>query len=169
MRGIKNIVGVFLFVAIFALGFIVLKPITTSAGVPVNFCDVYINLIANPQNGTEFTFIPTPGEEFVLSVPGDTSQNFNVPINGSLLVTEIVPEGWGLFDIDCESIGNIDVTLLENGVSLDNCGGADVTCEFINQLTSKPIPALSQWGLIAAAAVLGVVGVVFYSRRRVSA
>ena len=95
--------------------------------------------------------------------------NTNVPLNGTLMVTEIVPEGWELVEVDCESEGQIIFSLIENGFSVDQCIGGDVTCNFNNVLVVRPIPALSQWSLIAAAAVLGIAGIVFYSRRRATA
>jgi len=60
---------------------------------------------------------------------------------------------------DCAGIPNGDTVVDECGV----CGGDNSTCAV------QPIPTLSEWGLIAMAAVLGKVGFMVIRRRKVTA
>jgi hypothetical protein len=126
----------------------------------------------------------TGGEEvpfFFTIIFGDEEPEDNVviPANGCLgILFELVPvvevteneiPGWELDDIVCETDGLI-VTSIENGVSLE-CAGLQGggTCTFFNvpgQGASANIPTLSEWGMIAAAAGLMLVGVWFAVRKR---
>jgi hypothetical protein len=80
-------------------------------------------------------------------------------------IVEEPQEGWVLADVVCETENTI-VTEIENGVQIfcsPNGGGA--ACTFINQEVGN-IPTLSEWGMIAAAAGLGLIGVFFAVRRK---
>ncbi len=61
--------------------------------------------------------------------------------------------------LDCAGIPNGDTEVDECGV----CGGDNSTC------TVQPIPTLSEWGLMAMAGILGIVGFMVIRRRRVTA
>lgn len=94
--------------------------------------------------------------------------NFNSSVNPEIIEEDIF--GWVLDDIQCEVQG-IDVTLLEDGVRLECTGPntGDGQCSFFNVPGFPPrvdIPTLSEWAMIAAAAGLGFVGVLFTMRRR---
>ncbi len=169
MRKIPNILYVFLFVSVFAIGSFIVESQSAFAGKGVQGCEVEVVLNAIPEGDTEFTFISTPGDEFTLVETGEWFKILFVPIGGSLQVTEIVPEGWTLVDVSCESRGSEGFILIENGFFLESCVGDLLVCNFVNALEVRPIPALSQWGIIAAAVVLGIVGIVFYSRRKAAA
>jgi hypothetical protein len=103
----------------------VVKPQATSAGdvVPLG-CEVSIELIPEPRDGTEFKFVQSQGDEFALQDPGRDTINLFVPNGGTLMVTEIVPENWALANVDCESEGAVIFTIIQNGLSVDNCNGA---------------------------------------------
>lgn len=169
MFKIKNILGAFLFISVITLGAMVVNPITVYAGSNGVGCEVDIVLDAQPIDDTEFTFNPMPGDEFVLVETGERFKTIIVPQGGSLQVTEVVPEDWTLVEIDCGSRGLLDIVLIENGIFLESCEDGEAVCNFVNELEVRPIPTLSQWGLIATAAVLGIVGVVVYSRRKAAA
>ena len=86
----------------------------------------------------------------------------------SLVITESTLEGWLLADVECVDVSGLVITNIDNGISVQcvgpNEGGG--TCTFVNVLASRPIPTLSEWGMISAAAGLGLIGVFFVIRRR---
>ena len=72
-----------------------------------------------------------------------------------------------LDNVECSDSALVDVTFIRNGVSLDCLGGTEITCTFTNVTGHvSNIPTLSEWGMIAAAAGLALVGVFFAVRRR---
>jgi hypothetical protein len=82
-----------------------------------------------------------------------------------LLVTEDLPSGWQLGSISCFNDGVI-ITKLENGVKA-TCTEIEgqASCVFLN-VGPDAIPTLSEWGMIAAAAGLAMIGVFFALRRK---
>jgi hypothetical protein len=85
----------------------------------------------------------------------------------SLTYTELDNPGWELVDVSCESNAGVTVTFVENGVNIvcDDVGG-EAECVWTNVRSTRNIPTLSEWGMIAAAAGLALVGVFFAVRRK---
>ena len=82
-------------------------------------------------------------------------------------IEDILP-GWVLDNIDCELIG-VDFNIVDNRVDfLCNASTVNGTCTFTNipGETASNVPTLSEWGMIAAAAGLMLVGVFFVLRKR---
>ncbi len=83
-------------------------------------------------------------------------------------VTEVIPEGWELVDIECSGIG-VEIVSIENGRNFTCLKIFDMaTCTFENEGPSD-VPTLSQWGLIAMAGVLGIIGFIVMRRRKATA
>jgi len=63
------------------------------------------------------------------------------------------------------------VTALNEGGSISVTGGPPYTCGDVDcgPVTTTPIPTLSEWGLIAMAGILGIVGFMVIRRRKVTA
>lgn len=113
---------------------------------------------------------------FIYSGEGNSGQ-FNLTANGFCdgtvfggndfeLVEETMP-GWILEDVQCDDVPGINVSFIENGISLDCIQSNVITCTFTNVIGSvSNVPTLSEWGMIAAAAGLALVGVFFAVRRR---
>ncbi|HSC35549.1 MAG TPA: IPTL-CTERM sorting domain-containing protein [Thermodesulfobacteriota bacterium] len=94
---------------------------------------------------------------------------FGTGFSGSdLEFVEDFKPGWILDSIECSDSALIDVTFIENGVSLDCLGGTEITCTFTNVrgILTTNIPTLSEWGMIAAAGGFALIGVFFAVRRR---
>jgi len=109
------------------------------------------------QGGDSDTFELVPNSEcFVSAFSGD---NYEV-------VEEPLP-GWVLDGVECSDSALVDVTFIKDGISLDCLGGTEITCTFTNVTGHvSNIPTLSEWGMIAAAGGLVLVGVFFAVRRR---
>jgi hypothetical protein len=96
---------------------------------------------------------------------------------GVTTVTEEVPTGWILDNIECTEPEDgcagpcLIITEVPNGLTFD-CVDAIaglVSCTFTNvKLVTTPIPTLSEWGLIAMAGILGLVGFMVIRRRKVT-
>ena len=90
------------------------------------------------------------------------------PFTGFIEIRELPIKGWVLDDVQCKTDG-VTVTRLSDGVRIEcdeqNGGGG---CLFINVPgdTASNIPTLSEWGMIAAAAGLMIVGVFFAFKRK---
>ncbi len=112
-------------------------------------------------NGAESTFfIQSFGEQ----------ENINAKKGDIVTITEVVPEGWRFEDILYFTISGVLVERVENGIKF-RCigpGFSNGAVAFINQ-PINPIPTLSEWGMIAAAAGLMLVGVFFAVRKRLQA
>jgi hypothetical protein len=133
-------------------------------------CD--IEICKSASGDTEFNFIgeaPSGPLEFTLPGSGEGSCETvaSIPLTQSAEVFEEPIEGWRLVDIDCSNAEGVAVGFLDDGVIL-TCTGPNlgsVTCIFTNVQTDA-IPTLSEWGLVATAAGLMMVGVWFAVRRR---
>jgi len=121
-------------------------------------------------DGVLFDFLvnPSAGDDFIITVASGNSNGFGLNFGQSAVISEIIPEGWELTDIECITVGGViatwDVDANELFVECLTVGGA--ACTFTNVLVSRNIPTLSEWGMIAAAAGLAMIGVFFAIRRR---
>lgn len=105
---------------------------------------------------------------FTLSDPSNNSTGFLIGVGTSVDVTEVIPEGWELVDIECSGIG-VEIVPIENGRNFTCLKTFDMaTCTFKNEGPLPSVPTLSQLGLIALAGVLGIVGFMVIRRRKVA-
>ena len=74
-------------------------------------------------------------------------------------------EGWELVDIDCEGDPGIVITLIEDGVSAHCQSQGFTICTFTNRRVPA-VPTMSEWGMMAAAGGLALIGVFFAVRRK---
>ncbi len=155
----------YLLVIIFiAAGFAAIHPGTSYAQIG---CEIGISKVATPDDGTEFHFVttgPASSPEFDL-VSGD-GKGLTSPAGSSVDVVEDLLSGWVLDHVECVTEDAAVVTNIENGVRIlcpPNGGGAG--CTFFNKRLGS-VPTLSEWGMIAAATGLVLVGVFFALRGR---
>ncbi len=139
-------------------------------------CFIGIEKVADPADDTPFDF----------SAPGSNNPNFAlmdpsndigiVGLNPGQVVplTEAVPAGWSLDEIVCEDVSGVNISDIPNGKSFEciaTSGGVAI-CTFFNSMEEPPppppaqVPTLSEWGLIAMAGILGIVGFIMVIRRR---
>jgi hypothetical protein len=101
-------------------------------------------------------FVPS---DFIFISPGEV-----------LTYTELFREGWTLEEIECIVGAGVEVTKTEDSVTFEcvNPSGefSIAFCAFFNRVSADKIPTLSEWGMISAAAGLGLIGVFFAIRRR---
>ena len=134
-------------------------------------CSIAICKSAEGAGDTPFIF---DGER-----PGDIF-NFELVANSlcillgldptnDLSVTERATEGWVLADVDC-GVSGLEITPIRGGIFVEcPAPGGSGTCTFINapeSISIRPIPTLSEWGMFAAAAGLGLAGAFYAVRRR---
>lgn len=93
-----------------------------------------------------------------------TSLNFDADVD----ITEQPTPGWRLSDVVCSPASGIEITDIPGGIVAlcTTQSEASTTCIFVNGPDISAIPALSEWGMIAAAAGLAMIGVFFAVRRR---
>ena len=139
------------------------------AGAPTQGCSIGITKEAIPPLDVFFDFITEssvdPDHEF--SLPAGTSTNEFLVVGESVVVSEIPLEGWELVEVECED-GGPGLNVLvddENRVVADCLSQGFAACTFTNRALSN-IPTLSEWGMIAAAAGLGLIGVFFAMKKR---
>jgi len=81
----------------------------------------------------------------------------------------MVPEGWELVDIECSGEGVL-IEPIENGRNFTCLKDFDMASRtFRNEGPPPIVPTLSQWGLIAMAGILGIVGFMVIRRRTATA
>jgi hypothetical protein len=150
--------------------------------IAVGVCEITVEKLAIPDVGTDFQFsAPSPGPgDFTLS-SGDQEIFNQILFSDEATITEQVPELWMLESVTCEVTGGNFAPIiieLENGVTID-CEGdgptdqdpelSEITCLIVNDLIPHNVPTLSEWGLIAMAGILGLVGFMVLRRRKVTA
>ena len=100
----------------------------------------------------------------------ETLLNFDADVE----FTEQQIPGWVLDDIECDDVPGFDTSFIENGVVVlctTQQGPIGMRCFFNNvRGTAGAVPTLTEWGMIAAGAGLGLIGVFFaYKRRKAQA
>jgi hypothetical protein len=157
----RFIVGFSVFIFIFAL-FMTLQPGKSYAQVG---CEVGIDKVGIPGDPTVFPFVTTGADVSEFALENGEAQGLVVPGGVTATVVEELPPGWVLVDVECET-ENVSVSEIENGVEIFcSPNGGAAQCAFFNTLQAQ-VPTLSEWGMIAAAAGLGLVGVFFAVRKR---
>ena len=170
---IRTALPAYLFI-LFAAALMLLTP-SLNDNASAQFCSVQICKSAEDSGDTEFPFIAVDINEMVesFSLPGGGEGSCiqtSIPLGQPLTVFEESLPGWVLDHIECELIG-VDFQILDDGNTLEllcNVPTVNGGCTFFNIRgeTVSNIPTLSEWGMIAAAGGLGLIGVFFAVRRR---
>ncbi len=92
-----------------------------------------------------------------------TQLNFDADVD----ITEQPTPGWRLVDVLCDFSPGFEFTSIQDGITAlcTSESLSETTCTFVNSASAN-VPTLSEWGMIAAAAGLGLVGVFFAVRRK---
>lgn len=136
---------------------------------PQQDCGLTIKKVAPDGGDTEFTFEVSVdgGETFTDTLLDGGSAGG--PFSSDVTVIELPLGGWALQNIDCEGDTGISFRISDDGIrAVCNSQASFATCTFFNERVVSNIPTLSQWGMIAAAAGLGIVGILFARNRRKS-
>ena len=171
MRHTRSLISFVILTMLVGLGSLMLS---TEQARAVAACQIVIEKIANPADNTEFVFT-APGSDnpnFTLKDPSEPITTTGIARGETTTVTEEVPPGW-ILDVDEEECtGDADIFIFNepNGLRF-NCesDNATVTCTFFNVKLPTNIPTLSEWGLIAMAGVLGIIGLLAIRRRKITA
>jgi len=149
--------------------------ILLNADISLGACFTTINKEAVSADGTVFQFTTDAPDVDDFALLSGESTDFLFSGSGSFMVQEEVPPLWKLDGVDCGTPeGDITVEILEDGI-LINCpsGMNSIECTFLNSLLPEPIasdiPTLSQWGLLAMASILGIVGFMVMRRKKETA
>jgi hypothetical protein len=137
---------------------------TGQAGAGVNPCAIGIEKIEITDADTPFEFEITGDQtnDFTLSDPTDPTFNFDIGIDDTVTVTELVPPGWILKSIDCIEGTNgcgmdvfepcLTATVDGNSVTFFCEDNDTASCVFTNvrvinvRVINENIPTLSEWG-----------------------
>ena len=176
MKYPQNLISIFILTVLIGIGYSFVTPERASAQ-NGDVCEITIEKSADPATGSPFTFSVTGDEvfEFTLSDPGDTTEVIVlVAEEEEITVTELVPPGWILDDIECTiptggtcgPVFCLDITEVENGLNFLCLDSSEVTCTFSNFAPTRAIPTMSQWGLIAMAGILVLVGIWGITRKK---
>jgi hypothetical protein len=186
MRYTRSLISFVILTMLVGLGFLVLSADQARAGSNGgDICSIIIKKDADPADDTPFNFLFGNGGSgsFKLMDPSDNTETFMIKANTSLSVEEEVPEGWILEETGCSRGGADDcgeedqepcINLIEipNGrifECLDTDTATSATCTFFNVNIERNVPTLSQWGLIAMAGILGIVGYLVIRRKKATA
>jgi hypothetical protein len=178
LRYTRRLISFFILTMLVGLGFLFLIADQANAG--ISPCSIIIEKDADPADNTPFNFLLGDGGSFKLMDPSDNTETFMIEANTSLSVVEEVPEGWILEETGCsrggaDNCGEDDqepcINLIEipNGRTfecLDTDTATSATCTFFNVNIERNVPTLSQWGLIAMAGILGIVGFMVMRRKK---
>ena len=137
-------------------------------------CPFSLAKVAPGAGDLQFLFLVTDsqgrGGADVLK-DGEKTEGGTIEPGDIFKIVEEPPEGWFLDHVDCEDLDGVIVEYIPGGVSVEcvDPGETVATCTFFNAPTVRNIPTLSQWGLVAAAVGLGLIGFIAYRRRAVKA
>ena len=165
----RRLISFVILIMLVGLGSLVLS---TEQARAIAACQIVIEKIANPADNTEFVFTAPDSDNpnFTLKDPSEPITTTGIARGETTTVTEEVPPGW-ILDVDEEECtGDTDKIFIfneTNGLRF-NCesDNATVTCTFTNVKLVTNIPTLSEWGLIAMAGILGIIGFIMVIRRR---
>jgi hypothetical protein len=141
---------------------------TAYAGKSMFACEVGIfKLASGTPRSFDFNVDPSVGDSFVVSAESNDDTGFGLSLGESAVISELVPEGWTLAGIDCSLEGGVIATwdVKSNETFVSCVTGGFVGCTYRN-VPVNAIPTLSEWGMIAAAAGLAMIGAFFAVRRR---
>ena len=172
---INRIFGLFLLISVL-YG---LSALSARAGflpeIPEGDC-AFAVIKSTPQTGSNsqlFNFIQTVNgvdtEITVASNPDGPPDVLFVDQGTIVTYTEVPQEGWTLYDIQCFDFTGVDFTTTDTSATLECVNPGEFSlgfCVFYNRVSADKIPTLSEWGMIAAAAGLGLVGVLFALKRK---
>jgi hypothetical protein len=177
MRCVLNSISLLILTMLLGVGFMVLGTGQAEAGLAP--CTVGIEKVAIPDNNTPFDFTVSGDQtaEFTLQDPSNPISTGGMSIGQTVTITEEVPPGWVLVGIECtegvtdcgppgEFIPCLTATVSGNSVTFFCEDNDTAFCVFTNAITASSIPTLSEWGLIAMAAVIGAAGIFMALRKR---
>lgn len=172
-------------IVVVAIGFLFTGTLDANAQ---DRCRVTIEKAADPADNTLFEFSVTGDQnfEFTLADPAVTTEIINLIAEEDLDVTvrELVPSGWILDSIECTipsggfcgnpnpppaAVPCLNITEVEDGLNFQCLDSSEVTCTFTNVPLVRNIPTMSQWGLIAMAGILVLIGIWGITRKKAEA
>ena len=132
-------------------------------------CIITVTKVAPGAEGQSFDFngVEANGETFSFSIIAGGSASGSAS-TAPATITEVPVEGWKFGGIECEPGGGVAIldVLKDGWVEECETPSLETFCIVTNLPAVSPIPTLSQWGMISAAAGLGLVGVFFAVRRK---
>jgi len=131
---------------------------------PIN-CTVTIEKTATLDDGTEFDYTAPDSSNPNFTLLNGEEIELEIDFPSSVDVTEIVPVGWILDAIECSEPEDVVITEIPNGRNFACNPAGTAQCTFFNELPTN-VPTLSEWGLLAMAGILGIVGFIMVMRRR---
>lgn len=171
----------FFIISVLTSGFVMFNSQIASAGIPDLPCELIIEKVEVPDTGQEFDFSLTGDVNGEFSLSNGESVGRVFDIDDVVELREDIPDGYTL-DIQCtEGVTNcgvgvfvpcLSLTPLPDGTGVTiECMDDDTgSCTFTNvQDTTRNVPTISEWGLIAMASILGIVGFMVLRRRKVTA
>lgn len=135
-------------------------------------CNITVEMEAPEGGDTEFQFnLFSEGLDENFDLSNGQSIPFNdLPLGTVITTTEFVPDGWSLDGITCDGDASFNDSVNGNSVDVTCNSEGAVNCSFANsRIIILNTPTLSEWGLIAMAAILGIAGFIVMRRRRLTA
>jgi len=167
MRSLRKPLFVFALFVLIATGALLIPSLSISASAQFP-CTLFICKEAPGAGDQSFLidiidFTGTTTEE--LFDGGRCREVFYDFQNEAEIIEQNTP-GWILTDVDCDPISGFSITSIPGGIATECIAPGETTCTFVNSRGPTNIPTLSEWGMMAAAGGLILVGVFFMLYRR---
>lgn len=125
-------------------------------------------------NGPDLSYLTFPNQQARIDIMDPDAPDFDIGAGVLLNVFQTNPGdpfslGYTAVDFDLSQFAGSTVRFRAaevDNIFVFNFAIDNVTCEAI--LIARPIPTLSEWGLIAMAGVLGIIGLLAIRRRKVT-
>ena len=133
-------------------------------------CSIQATLSAQGAGSQEILFTGfadgNPIPPFTL-VDGQSTGG-TIPEGVVVVITEEPQAGWIFGGMDCDAGPGITIENNKQGFTIQcvNAIEGEAVCTIVNVLESRPIPTLSEWGLIAMAGLMGIVGFTVMRRKQ---
>jgi hypothetical protein len=121
------------------------------------------------DQGFQIDFIDSGGTDTVELFDDSDCFTPQLNFNADVDIVEQPTPGWTLADVECQTSIGITITDIPGGVTAlcTTEAEARASCTFLNlRGESSGIPPLSEWGMIAAAVGLVLIGAFYAMRRR---
>ena len=159
--------GVILFMAAVSGGLFVSEAKAAPA-----VCSTQVTLVADGAGSFQFEFNghDNLGDTFSFTLADGQSDTGFTPVGATAVITEEPQDGYVFAGIVCDAGTGVVINEIPGGFTIDCLSTVQGTasCVVTNIRIVRPVPTLSEWGMIAAAAGLGLIGVFFALRRRMA-
>lgn len=159
----KNNICLYLLVIFTAVSGLAVSDATAQ---PTCFLNVEKSAPEDPEQ--EFSFVAQNASPSEFTLTENDNQNLGVTLGNSATLIEEPIDGWALRDVTCGELEGVEVSDIPGGILVTCVEPVQTqdTCTFNNVMAVRSIPTISEWGVLAIVAGLGLTALYVLTRNR---